>query len=81
VALAHPASNNEDDIRVVAVPKPNAEVTPAGLHEFLQSRLPKFMWPRYIEFVDRLPRTGTDKVEKQRLAKAGLGATVWDAQA
>lgn len=81
VALAHPASNNEDDIRVVAVLKPNDAVTPADLHAWLQSRLPKFMWPRYIEFVDRLPRTGTDKVEKLQLVRQGLGATAWDAQA
>jgi len=26
-----------------------------------------------------LPRTGTDKVEKQRLVQQGLGASAWDA--
>lgn len=80
VALAHPAGNDEDDIRIVAVLKPGARIDPRQLHEYLQPRLPKFMWPRYIEFVAGLPRTGTDKVEKQRLLQQGLSADAWDAQ-
>jgi len=80
VALAHPAANDEDDIRVAAVLKPGMSLSSAELHAFLQPRLPKFMWPRYIELVDKLPRTGTDKVEKQRLLQQGLGASAWDAQ-
>jgi len=79
VALAHPAAYAEDDIRIVVVLKPEASIVPADLHAWLASRLPKFMWPRYIEVVPCLPRTGTDKVEKQRLVQQGLGASAWDA--
>jgi len=79
VVLAHPAGEGEDDIRVVAVLKAEAGLAPAELHAWLATRLPKFMLPRYIEFVATLPRTGTGKVEKQRLFEQGLGATVWDA--
>ncbi|MES2563080.1 MAG: AMP-binding protein, partial [Pseudomonadota bacterium] len=80
VVLAHPAGRNEDDIRLVAVLKEGAELAPAELHAWLQARLPKFMVPRYIELVDALPRTGTNKVQKQKLVQQGLGAGVWDAQ-
>lgn len=80
VALAHPGANDEDDIRVVAVLKPGADIEPAALHAWLQARLPKFMWPRYIEFAQGLPRTGTDKVEKQKLQQQGLAADAWDAE-
>jgi crotonobetaine/carnitine-CoA ligase len=79
VVLAHPAGGGEDDVRLVAVLKKERAVTPAELHAWLAERMPKFMLPRYVEFVESLPRTGTDKVEKQKLAQQGLGATTWDA--
>jgi len=81
VALAHPDGAGEDDIRIVAVLKVDARVTPSELHAWLATRLPKFMLPRYIEFVAALPRTGTSKVEKQRLIDRGLGPDTWDALA
>ena len=79
VVLAHAASAGEDDIRLVAVLKAGVELAPAELHAWLKERLPKFMWPRYIEVVDTLPRTGTNKVEKTRLVQQGLSAGAWDA--
>ena len=81
VALAHPAGAGEDDIRLVVVLKAGAVLEPAALWGWLQGRLPKFMLPRFIEFTDVLPRTGTDKVEKNRLVRQGLGVGAWDAQA
>ncbi len=82
VVLAHPAGAGEDDIRLVVVLQQGTALTltPFELFSWLQARLPKYMWPRYIEFVDALPRTATSKVEKQRLAQQGLGPTTWDAQ-
>ena len=79
VVIAHPAGAGEDDIRLVAVLKLEETLTPAELYAWLQSRLPKFMLPRYIEFVTALPRTGTNKVEKSKLAQQGLSHTAWDA--
>ncbi len=81
VVIAHPAANGEDDIRLVAVRKAGTTVAPGELFAWLHERLPKFMLPRYIEFVDALPRTGTDKVEKRVLAQQGPGADAWDADA
>jgi carnitine-CoA ligase len=78
--IAHPAANGEDDIRLVVVRKAGADVAPGELFAWLRERLPKFMLPRYIEFVDALPRTGTDKVEKRVLAQHGPGADAWDAE-
>ena len=80
VVLAHAAGAGEDDIRLVAVLRPGVALAPAELHGWLQARLPKFMWPRYIEFVETLPRTGTNKVEKTLLAQRGI-AGAWDADA
>ena len=49
VVLAHPGGAGEDDIRLVAVLKKGATLTPAELFRWLEERLPKFMLPRYIE--------------------------------
>ena len=38
----------------------------------------RFMVPRYIRFMDALPRTPTDKVEKFRLAAEGVTADTVD---
>jgi carnitine-CoA ligase len=80
VVIAHAAGAGEDDIRLVAVLKAGSALAPAELHAWLRERLPKFMLPRYIEFVATLPRTGTNKVEKTRLVQQGLGAGAWDAE-
>jgi hypothetical protein len=40
-----------------------------------------FMVPRYIEFLPRLPKTPTEKVEKFRLRQAGVTPGTWDRQA
>jgi crotonobetaine/carnitine-CoA ligase len=40
--------------------------------------LPHYMVPRYIEQIDALPRTPTNKVRKQQLRDKGNGPGTWD---
>ncbi len=77
VALPHPAPGGEDDIRIVAVLHEGATLSAVELMDWLQDRLPRFMLPSYIEFVDALPRTPSNKIEKYRLVQQGLGASAW----
>ena len=42
---------------------------------------PYFFVPRYIEFVDELPRTPTLRVQKYRLRERGVTPETWDAVA
>lgn len=79
VAIPFPANDGEDEVRVVAVLKPGSDLKPADLSKWLEPRMPKFMRPRFLEFVASLPRTGTDKVEKTKFISQGLGPTAWDA--
>jgi fatty-acyl-CoA synthase len=37
------------------------------LREFLLTRLAKYKIPRYVTFVDDLPKTGSGKIQKLRL--------------
>jgi carnitine-CoA ligase len=77
-AVAYPAEAGEDDIRCVIIQRGGAALAPAELMDWLQPRMPFFMLPRYIEFVDELPRTPSAKVEKYKLVEAGLSSAAWD---
>ena len=43
------------------------DVEPAAIIDFARERLAHFKVPRYIEFVDELPRTPSERVEKHKL--------------
>jgi crotonobetaine/carnitine-CoA ligase len=63
------------------VVRPGASLEPGELVEYCEQQLPRYMVPRYIEFVDSLPRTPTDKVAKYRLradGDHGLTPATWD---
>ena len=80
-ALAFPAREGEDDIRVVLVTQPDTTPTPTEIMDWLRGRMPYFMMPRYIEFVPVLPRNPAGKVEKYKLIEAGLPPDTWDREA
>lgn len=80
-AIGVPSEMEDEDVKVAVVLQPGAALAPQELIAYCEERLPNFMVPRYIEFVDDLPRTPTDKVAKYRLREAGehgLTATTWD---
>lgn len=79
-AIGIPSSHTEDEIKVVAIRASGSAVTEAELESYLTTRLPDFMVPRYIEFVDDFPRTPTAKVRKHLLREMGVGAA-WDREA
>ena len=47
----------------------------------LATRLPHFMVPRYLRFMDHLPRTPTGKPQKAQLRAEGVTETTWDRKA
>jgi crotonobetaine/carnitine-CoA ligase len=71
----------DDDIKLCVVLEPSVDITPLSLLRFLATCLPHSMVPRYIEFVDELPRTPTNKVKKRELRDSGISARTWDRQA
>jgi crotonobetaine/carnitine-CoA ligase len=79
--LAHPANEGEDDIRVVLVLRPDTQVSPTEVMDWLAGRMPYFMMPRYISFAAALPRNPVGKIEKYKLIAAGLAADEWDREA
>lgn len=83
-AFGVPSDLEEEEIKVAVVLRPGEDPDPAALVDHLKQRLPSFMVPRYVEFVEELPRTSTGKVAKHELradGDHGLTARTWDAEA
>ena len=58
---------DEDDIAAFIVLNNKGEAQKEEIDSWLKEQLPKFMWPKYIRFVDELPRTPSSKIEKYKL--------------
>jgi carnitine-CoA ligase len=59
----------EDDLVVYITVMQKMELEESPLRQWLASEMPRFMWPKHIRFIDELPRTPTNKVEKYKLKK------------
>ncbi len=75
-----PSELTEEDVLVSVVLRSGAVLEPAALAEWCESRMARFMIPRYLRFMPELPKTPTDKVEKFRLRALGT-AGAWDREA
>lgn len=71
----------DDDIKLFAVVENASEADPRALFDHMAKALPRFMVPRFIEFVDSLPRTHTQKLRRAELRKSGHSKATWDLKA
>jgi benzoate-CoA ligase family protein len=53
--------------RAFVVLKPGQRVTAAELQAFVKDRIAPYKYPRWIDFVDELPKTATGKIQRYRL--------------
>jgi crotonobetaine/carnitine-CoA ligase len=61
---------------------PGSDLTPEGFIQFLIPSMPRFMIPRFVEFVDALPKTeATLRVQKSKLREEPLNDATWDREA
>ncbi len=78
-AIGVPSELGEDEVKVCVVRVPGSELLPEQLIEFLVPNMPRFMIPRYVEFVDELPKTdATGRVKKAELKPNALNVDTWD---
>ena len=59
--------------KAFVVLKPGQAVTDADLKAFVKQRLASYKYPRFIEFVDELPKTATGKIQRFRLRQRERG--------
>ncbi len=66
-AIAVPADNVEDEIKVFLVPAEGFEIDPEAIVKVAARTMPRYMVPRYVEIVGELPKTHTMRVQKAKL--------------
>ncbi len=71
-------SAGEDEVMACVVLKDTEQVSFEALIAWADARLPAFMVPRYLEFMQQLPQTATEKVKKKDLRERGITAATWD---
>ena len=75
-----PSAMTEEEVMVCAVRRAGSTLDEQALADWCQTRMARFMVPRYVQFLPALPKTPTDKVEKFRLQQSGFAAA-WDREA
>ncbi len=80
-AIPVPSEWGEDEVKVCVV-RADAALTEEQLVRDLVATMPRFMVPRYVEFMDTLPKTDAmQKVKKNLLREHPLNARTWDREA
>lgn len=65
--VAVPDAVTGDEIKAVVVGEVQDALTPQSVQEFLAQRLAAFMLPRYVEFSAAIPKTETEKIQRNKL--------------
>ena len=77
-AIAVPSELGGDELKIVVVRREGSNLDAEALVELASRRLPKYAIPRYVEFVDALPKTPTNKVMKHVLRGQPFTDHTWD---
>ncbi len=67
VVVGVPSPLGEEDVKAYVQRKPGTEVDAKGLFAYCVECLPFFMVPKYLEFVDEIPKTANQKSQRYLL--------------
>ncbi|HYA35634.1 MAG TPA: hypothetical protein VEF03_08435, partial [Candidatus Binataceae bacterium] len=76
-AYAVPSEMGEDEVKVAVVLRPGVSLKPEELLDFCTGRMAHYAIPRFVEFVDDVPKTGTQRIQYAALKERGIG-NAWD---
>ena len=68
----------EDEVMVAVVLKPGERMAPEELLDFCQDKMADFMIPRFIDFVEKLPKSEVHRIMKRFLKDQGVTETTYD---
>ncbi len=80
-AHAVPSPLGEDEVKVCVVRRPGASLEAPELLEYSREVLARHAVPRYIEFLDELPKTPSQRSQYGVLKERGITAETFDAEA
>lgn len=79
ITLDRPERRNAYDIDM-ALAVTSAPLAPEAVWAWCDEKLPSFARPRYVRFVEALPKTPSQKIQKAGLWSSSRGAGVFDRQ-
>jgi crotonobetaine/carnitine-CoA ligase len=79
-AIGVPSEVGDEDVALLVVLREGAAVAAGDLVDFMVERLPRFAAPRYVEIVDSLPKTPSERISKAEVRERGLTAAAVDLQ-
>ena len=68
----------EDEVMVCLTLKAEQELPPENLIAHCEEGMAYFMVPRYLRFMESLPKTPTERVQKYKLREEGVTPETWD---
>ena len=69
---------SEQELKLNIVLKEGSTDTAEAICDFINDNAPHYFVPRYLEFVESLPYTPTNKVQKFKLRDQGVNEHTWD---
>ena len=75
-----PSEYTEEEVKALIVVQSQSECSPPDIVNWATGRLPRYALPRYVEFVESLPHTDTDKVRKQELKENWGNTRTYDVE-
>ncbi len=77
-AVAVKSPMGEDEVMVCLSLKPGRTLRAEDLIDFCSEKMAYFMVPRYLRFMEELPKTPTQRVLKHQLRQEGVTGDTWD---
>jgi crotonobetaine/carnitine-CoA ligase len=77
-AVGVPSELTEEEVKVCVVRRPGSGLTHEALIEHCRRALARFQVPRYVEFVEDIPKTPTGKLAKYLLREEPFTRATWD---
>ncbi|HZE66171.1 MAG TPA: AMP-binding protein [Sporichthyaceae bacterium] len=77
-AVASPLG--EDEVKVCVIRRPGVGLEPAEVIAHCEGQMAKYAIPRYVEFVEELPKTATERNQYAALKARGITPQTWDRQ-
>ena len=69
---------SEEELKICLVAHEGQHIDPLEFCKFMDARAPYFFVPRYVDVLDALPMTPTNKVQKFKLRERGNTSATWD---
>ena len=77
-AYGLPSPLTESEVAIAVTLHPGASVNPTELLDFCNGKIPHFAIPRYVRFMNELPKNHAQRVQKFKLRDEGITPDIWD---